>query len=74
MEGHEHNGLVAAIAITALLISLAWYGLGLATQHRFDVIYDRVGDIQRQLECPPTETLVTDNEGEEYCVDVAAAD
>ncbi len=68
---HDHNGLAAAIVIAALLVFLAWYGLLFATQHRFDVIYDRVGDIQRQLECSPSETLVADHEGNEYCVDTS---
>jgi hypothetical protein len=50
---------------------LAWYSILMLHAYQFDIIYDRVGDMQQQLECPPTEAYVTDLDGNEYCVDVA---
>jgi hypothetical protein len=74
MSNHDHVGAWWLIGIVLVGIFLFAYITFFVQMHQFDVIYDRVGDIQRQLECPPGETFVVDHEGEEYCVDVAQRD
>lgn len=67
-DGHSHDsawGTTTGVFIgMAILIAGAFIG----QQHQFDVIYDRVGEMQRQLECPPGELLVTDHDDVEYCL------
>jgi hypothetical protein len=67
---HDHNGPWGAIFAALMLLVLGFYLVLALGQHQFKVIYDRVGEIQRQLECWPAEVLVTDQEGNEYCFDV----
>lgn len=71
MTQHDHTGPWAAIFVAVILLSLTIYGFTMVSQHQLDVIYDRVGAIQRQLECSSADTFVTDQEGNEYCLDVA---
>lgn len=68
---HSHTGIETAIILVLGLICLGIFGSFLGQQYQFDVIYDRVGEIQRQLECSPGELLVTDHDGVEYCLNPA---
>lgn len=67
MSEHDHHGPWFGIGIAIVLLFAAWYAAFMGTQHQLSVIYDRVAAVQRQLECAPTETFVTDDEGNEYC-------
>lgn len=69
-ERHDHGGPWVMIGVAIALLFAGWYLALMLSQHQFDVIYDRVGGIQRQLECLPTEKLVTDHEGNEYCLEM----
>lgn len=67
---HDHVGPWWLIGVALLLLFVGWYTVLFVNQQQFSVIYDRVGAIQRQLECPPTELLVADHEGTEYCFEI----
>jgi hypothetical protein len=67
---HNHAGPWYLIGVVLGALVIGVYTLAFVLNHRIDVIYDRVGEIQRQLECPPTELLVSDHEGNEYCFGV----
>ncbi len=68
MDKHDHLGPWWGIGIALIAMLVVGYILFLTVQHQFEVIYDRVGEMQRQLECPPGELLVTDQDGVEYCI------
>lgn len=69
---HDHIGPWWGIGIALVFLCVGLYTGMVVNNHRLNVIYDRVGVIQRQLECPPTELLVRDHEGNEYCFEDAA--
>ena len=66
---HNHGGPWWAIGAALVVLAFVVYGQLMLYAHQFDVIYDRVGDIRRELECERSEVLVTDHEGDEYCLD-----
>ncbi len=66
---HDHVGPWWAIGAVLVVLGLAAYGQVLLHQHQFEVIYDRVGEIRRELECERGQILVADHEGDEYCLD-----
>ena len=68
-DEHDHDGAWCAIFLGIVLLFLFAFGTFLVQAHQFDVIYDRVGEMQRQLECPLGELLVIDHDGIEYCLD-----
>lgn len=66
---HNHVGPWWGIGVVLVALILCAYGRLMLTTHQFDVIYDRVGTIQRELECADAgEVLVADHEGDEYCL------
>ena len=68
-DGHEHAMYDVGIVIVFILLFVGLVTLAEVNNARLDIIYDRVGEMQRQLECPPSELIVTDNDGVEYCLD-----
>lgn len=68
-EKHDHAGPWWAIGVALVALILATYAQLAVTQHQFNVIYDRVGEIRREMECERGEILVTDHEGDEYCLE-----
>lgn len=65
---HDHVGPWWGIGVPLALVIVVWYLTFMIGQHQFDVIYDRVGEMRRQLDCPPGELYVTDHDGVEYCL------
>ncbi len=70
-DGHDHDNAWTGIFVAIVLVCGLAIGTLIGQQHQFQVIYDRVGEMQRQLECPPGELLVADHDGVEYCLDPA---
>ena len=68
IDGHSHDGTEIVLLLIIVLGCLGLFGVFMGSQYQFDVIYDRVGEMQRQLECPPEEVFVTDQDGIEYCL------
>lgn len=73
-DGHSHNAAWGTLSLIVLALCSGLFGMFVGNQHQFDVIYERVGEIQRELDCPPGETFVTDQDGIEYCLEVNEED
>lgn len=67
---HDHVGPWWGIAIALAVIIVLSYVFLMMEQHQFDVIYDRVGEMQRQMDCWPDKLLVADHDGNEYCFEI----
>ena len=69
MENHDHGGPWLLITAVAVLLGAWTSAMMMLHAHQFAVIYDRVAEIQREMECEPPEVFLTDQDGNEFCVE-----
>ncbi|KKM25871.1 hypothetical protein LCGC14_1590540 [marine sediment metagenome] len=67
-DSHDYEGAWYAIFLVFAVLFTFTIGTFMLQDYQIDVIYDRVGEMQRQLDCPPGELLVADHDGVEYCL------